>query len=206
MTPRNGVFQVVPFDDATSDAKEPLIATSGDAKEEDQGRLEERTFARLLLASLLFGWLMGFFFSMVTADLQVGANCLVVYFEMKSNTNVIVFGLLWSLFAVLASVLLIWEFIRNLVAMTCSEQELRHDRIVWQLQCHFSWVAAASMGQAYTTMGILLGTQEGQAVYAYTNMAFCFIWYKAMTASPATLDSKPSSTRISTAEQTMMIV
>jgi hypothetical protein len=171
MSPCNEqVYQAVPFDGATSDAEEALIAAGGDAEEEEdqQGRLEGRDLPRLKLGPLLFG-----FFFMVAAA-YLGANCLVIYFEMKSNTNVIAFSRLWGLFTVLASVVLIWEFIRNLVAITCFE-ELRDDRI-------------------YQT--------RGHAVYAYTNMAFCFIWHEAKTASATDGDSKRSSTRRSTAEQT----
>jgi uncharacterized membrane protein YqjE len=177
LSPRNeGDFQAVAFDGTTSDAKEPLIAT-GDAEEEDQGRLEERDLSRLKLGSLLLGLLMG----LVTIFAAVlGVPVLVIYFEVKSNADLIVFVLLWSLFYVLALCLLVWKFIRNLVTTTCSEQELRHDRIR-QLQCHFFVVAGTGILLICTTVGIFLGAQEGQPVYTYTNMAFSFIfWYKAM--------------------------
>jgi hypothetical protein len=200
MSPRNEGFQAVAFNGATSDAKEPLIAT-GDAEEEDQGRLEERDLSRLKLSSLLLGLLMGF---VILFAAVLGEPVLVIYFGVKSNTDYIIFILLSTLFTALASVLLLWRFIRNLVTTTCSEQELRPDRI-WQLQCHFFVVAGASICLPCTTMNIFLGTQGlRHAVFTYANMAFSFIfWYKAMTASPATTDSsKPSSTRRSTAEQT----
>jgi hypothetical protein len=204
MSPRNEVFQAVPFDGATSDAKEPLIAT-GDAEEEDQG-LEERDLARLKLGSLLLGLLAGFFF-MFAADL--GASCLVIYFEMKSNATVIVFSLLTSLFTVVAPLVLLLEFIRNLVTKTFSavggsSEELREDMIL-QLQCHFGVGALAVICLACIVMDVLLCMRVHVVEYTFAIMAaFVFIWYKAKTASAT--DSKPSSTRSSTTEQTMITV
>jgi hypothetical protein len=164
-SPRNEVFQAIPFDGATSDAEEPMIATGGNAEEEEdqQGRrLEERTFARLFLASLLFGWLMGFFFSMVTADLQVGANCLVVYFEMKSNTDLIVFILLWSLFTLVAPLVLI------LVLISSCNLGGRSELGLLEADTAFLWYmggAAAGICLACTTMDVLLGTRGARVGY-----------------------------------------
>jgi hypothetical protein len=88
MSPRHEVFQAVPFNGATSDAKEPLIA-SGDAEEEDSG-LEERDLCSIKLSSLLLGLLVGFCFQFSTA---LGVPVLVIYFAMKS-TYAFVFSLL----------------------------------------------------------------------------------------------------------------
>jgi hypothetical protein len=195
MTTRNEVFQAVPFDGATSDAKEPLIAT-GDAEEEDQG-LEERDLARLKLGSLLLGLLAGFFF-MFAADL--GASCLVIYFEMKSNATVIVFSLLTGLFTVVAPFVLILVFIRN----WGHSEELREDMIT-QLECYFGVGVYAGICLAYILMDVLLGNRAHVVEYTFVSMVVAFIWYKVTMASAT--DSKPSSTRsVSTAEQTMMIV
>jgi uncharacterized membrane-anchored protein YitT (DUF2179 family) len=202
MSPCNEVYQAVPFDGATSDAEEALIAAGGDAEEEEdqQGRLEERTFARLLLASLLFGLLMGIFF-MVTADL-LGANCLAVYFEMKSNTDFIVFSLLWNLFTLVAPLVLILVSIRN----WGHSEALREDMIT-QLECHFGVGVYAGIYLAYILMDDLLGNPAHVVEYTFVSMVVAFIWYKVMMASSATDTSKPSSTRsVSTAEQTTQTV
>jgi hypothetical protein len=58
MSPRNEVFQAIPFD-ASSDANEPLIA-AGDAEEKDH-RLQEKVVSRFKFSSLLLGLLVGFF-------------------------------------------------------------------------------------------------------------------------------------------------
>jgi hypothetical protein len=203
MSPRNEVFQAVPFDGATSDAKEPLIAT-GDAEEEDQG-LEERALSSFNLSSLLLGLLVGFLFQFSTA---LGVPVLIIYFEMKSNATVIVFSLLTSLFTVVAPLVLLLEFIRNLVTKTFSavggsSEDLREDMIL-QLECHFGMGSLAGICLAYILMDTLLGLRGHTVKYIFAIIASSFIWYEAKTASAT--DSKPSSTRSSTTEQTMVTV
>jgi hypothetical protein len=168
MSPGNEVLQAVPFD-ATSDAKEPLIAT-GDAEEEDHG-IEERDLCSLKLSFLLLGLIVGVFIQFST----LGANCLAIYFGMKSTTASFI-SLLWSLFTV-APLFLILEFIRTLGR---SEESLEDMTV--QLLCQFGHVV----------------------VDPFAIMVFGFIWYKVTMASAT--DSKPSSTRPSMAEQTMMTV
>jgi hypothetical protein len=187
MSPRNEVFQAVPFD-ATSDAKEPLIAT-GDAGEEGQG-LEKRDLSSFKLSSLLLGLLVGFFFQFSTI------YCVM---KSKSKTDVILFSLLWSLFASATPVLML-VFIRNL---GCSE-ELLEDMIL-QLECHFGVGVLAGICLACTIMDVLLGTRTHVVAYPLVTMVVAFIWCKVTMMASAT-DSKPSSTRRSTAEQTMMAV
>jgi hypothetical protein len=195
MSPRNEVFQAVPFDGATSDAKEPLIAT-GDAEEEDQG-LEERALWSFKLSSLLLGLLAGFFFEFSTA---LGVPVLVTYFEVKSTTNVIVFILLWNLFTAVAPFVLILVFIRN----WGHSEALREDMIT-QLECYFGVGVYAGICLAFILVDVILGNPAHVVEYTFTfvSMVVVFIWYKVMMASPATDTSKPSSTRsVSTAEQT----
>jgi hypothetical protein len=193
MFPRNEVFQAVPFDCATSDAKEPLIAT-GNAEEEDSG-LEERALwsFKLKLSSLLLGLLAGFFFMFATA---LGASFLVIYFEVKSNTTVIVFRLLTGLFTVVAPYFLLLEFLMiTFSAVGGSSEELRDDMILQFL---------AGICLACILMDVLLGTRVHVVEDTFLIIAFVVIWYKVKTASAT--DSKPSSTRSSTTEQTMMTV
>jgi hypothetical protein len=194
MSPRNEGFQAVAFDGATSDAKEPLIAT-GDAEEEDQGRLEERDLSRLKLGSLLLGLLMGF---VILFAAVLGEPVLVIYFGVKSNTDYIIFILLRSLFTVVAPFVLILVFIRN----WGHSEELREDMIT-QLECHFGVGVYAGICLAYILVDVILGNPAHVVEYTFVSMVVVFIWYKVMMASPATDTSKPSSTRsVSTAEQT----
>jgi hypothetical protein len=211
MSPRNEVFQAVTFDGATSDAKEPLIA-AGDAEDEDQG-LEERggdeggrTLSSFKALFSALGIAHGFLF---TVCVPPEANSLVIYFEMKSNTNIIAFSLLWSLFTAMAAVGLNWEFIRYLETIAYSavggrSGELRENAVL-QLECHFGVGVLAGLCLAsWTIMDAFMGTRA-HVECTSAIMMFAFIWYKVTMAS-ATDISKPSSTRRSTAEQTMMTV
>jgi hypothetical protein len=206
MSPRNEVFQAVPFDGATSDAKEPLIAT-GDAEEKDQHGLEERDLFSFQLSSLLLGLLVGFLIQFASL---VGAHYVVIHFGMKSNTDivgfillwrtdVIVFSLLWSLFTVVAPLVLIWEFIRNLGR----SKELLEDTVL-RLECRFCVGAVAGICLAWTIMDVLMSTRVHVVGYPFAIIVFAFILYDGTMASAT--DSKPSATRRSTAEQTMMTV
>jgi hypothetical protein len=201
MSPRNEVFQAVPFDCATSDAKEPLIAT-GNAEEEDSG-LEERDLCSFKLSSLLLGLLVGFYFQFSTIDFVMKSNADVIvflYFAMKS-TNAFVFSLLWSFFISAAPVLIL-VFIRN----WGHSVDLREDMIT-QLECHFGVGVLAGICLACILMDVLLGNRVHVVEYPLVTMVVAFIWCKmTMLASATDGDSKPSSTRRSTAEQTMMIV
>jgi hypothetical protein len=171
MSPRNEVFQAVPFDGATSDAKEALIAT-GDAEEEDQGLEEGRDRSSFKLSSLLLGLLVGFFLQLAF----IGANCLVIYFEMKSNTNVIVFSLLWSLLTVVAAVVLVWEFIRNLGR----SEELLEDTVL-HMECRF--VVGAAAGICLALMFFWASWHALLSIPLGLYIVVAYIWYKVMTAS-----------------------
>jgi hypothetical protein len=193
MSPRDEVFQAVPFD-ATSDAKEPLIAT-GDAEEDNQG-LEERDLLSLKLSLLLLGLIVGFFLRSFT----LRAIFLAIDFGMKSNTAVILLCLLWSVFTV-ASLFLIVSFIRNV-----GRSEDLFEGMILQLECQFGVGVLSGICLTWTILDVLLGTRAYVVVdpFAISTMVFGFIWYKVTMASAT--DSKPSSTRPSTAEQTMMTV
>jgi hypothetical protein len=203
MSARIRVFQAVPFDGATSDAKEPLIATD-DAEKEDQGLEEQRDLCSLKLSSLLLGLIVGFFI------LFAAKGDLPIHLVMKSNTGVIVFSILWSLFTAVAPLVLIFEFIRNLVTVTHSavggsgsSEELLEDMIL-QLQYQFGVGVSAGICLTFAIMDPILGTRVHAVGFTFAIMVFAFIWYKVLMASAT--DSKPSSSRRSTAEQTMMTV
>jgi hypothetical protein len=96
MSPRNEVFQAIPFD-ASSDANEPLIA-NGDAEEADH-RLQEMVFSRLKFSYRLLGLLVGFFSQIFT----LGANVLVITIwgkdaAIKTKTDIFVVSLLCTFF------------------------------------------------------------------------------------------------------------
>jgi hypothetical protein len=134
---------------------------------------------------------------MFAADL--GASCLVIYFDMKTNTNSIV--ILWSLFTVMAPYVLILVFIRK----WGHSEDLREDMIA-QLECHFGVGVLAGICLACILMDVLLGNRV-HVVYTLAIMGVAFIWCKmTMLASATDGDSKPSSTHSSTTEQTMITV
>jgi hypothetical protein len=125
MSPRYESSQAICFDtsydanepliaagDVSYEANEPLIA-AGDAEEEEDHRLEEKTFSRL-------GLLVGFFiqFSVIETNLLVITLC-SENLVTKSKRNIVVFSLLWSFFTA-AMVIASLRFLRNLVTITCS--------------------------------------------------------------------------------------
>jgi hypothetical protein len=117
MSPRNQVFEAIPFN-ASYDAEEPLITTR-DAQEEEDHRLEEKTFSRFNLTYLLLGFLLGFFYQFSIVEVYV------LFFSIwgedtKSKTAIIVIYLLCSFFFFLAFTLNILEFLRILVTITNS--------------------------------------------------------------------------------------
>jgi hypothetical protein len=187
-SPRNEVFQAVPFD-ATSDAKEPLIAT-GDAEEEDQG-IEERDLSSLKLSCLLMGLSVGVFIQFST----LMANCLAFDVDMQSDdgmqsTTASFFSLLWTLFTSALPFLIISE-------------GLLEDMIL-QFEYQFGVGVLAGICLTWTIVDVILSTHLHLVGNPFASMVFAFIWYKVTMASAT--DSKPSSTRRSTAEQTMMTV
>jgi hypothetical protein len=118
MSPRNEVFQAIPFD-ASSDVNGTLIAV-GDAEEEEDHRLQEKVFSRFKFSSLFLGLLVGFFYQFST----LGMKFLVITIwgedvVAKSKTDIFVIILLCS-FLFSASVFAILGFLRNLVAITYS--------------------------------------------------------------------------------------
>jgi hypothetical protein len=203
MSPRNEVFQAIPFDDASSDASEPLIA-AGDTEEEDH-QLEEKVFSRFKLSSLLLGLFVGFFIQFST----LGANCLAIWgkdYIIKSKTDIFVFSLLWSLFTSAMPVVIL-VFIRNLVTITYStaggrSKDLLEDMVL-HMECRFGMGALFGFCLAWTMTDVLLG-MRAQVVYSLVILVVAVFWYKMMMGLAT--DSKPSSSRRSTAEQTVVTV
>jgi hypothetical protein len=205
MSPRNEVFQAAAPFDTYSDAKEPLIATGADAnaEKEEQG-LEGRALSSFRLSSLFLGLLIGFFFqvSALGAGSMVMGNWWVIGgkdFVIKSNIDFVGFSILWNLFT-LATLILIFAFIGNLVTITYSavggrSKELLDD-MIWELHCHFGVGTVAGVCLAWAFMDLSL--------CSLAIMVVVLIWYKVTIASVA--NSKPSSTRPSTAEQTTKMI
>jgi hypothetical protein len=204
MSPRNDVFQAIPFD-APSDANEPLIA-AGDAEEEDQG-LDEKALSSFKRSSLLLGVLVGFFIQFST----LGAECLAIWgkdFVLKSDTDIAVFSILWSLFTSAMPVLIL-VIIRNLVTITYSagsgSEELLEE-IVLQLECRFGVGVLAGFCLAWTITDILLG-MHAQFAYCLVAIVVALFWYKFMMFMMASAtDKKPSSSRRSKSEPSVMTV
>jgi hypothetical protein len=139
---------------------------------------------------------MGYFFQIAALAL---APSVAIYFVMKSNTDVIVvFGLLGALFTAvpICLILLLWR-----------RYFLGRSDMILHLEIRF-WSSGTVAG-AYIclVMDVLLGTRVYAVGFSFAIMVFALIiwWYKVMMASP-TGRSKPSSTRRSAAEQTMMTV
>jgi hypothetical protein len=175
MSPRDEVFQAVPFD-GSYDAKEPLV-TTGDTEEEDQG-LEERDLTSFKLSSLLLGLILGCFFFQFAAR---GAKSLAIGGTndfIKSNTSLVVFTFLLSLFTAITLVLIL-VFIRNLVAITYSAAGGHSDKLlkdmIFQLECHFGVGAVAGMCLVCGIMDVLLGTRVHVVGYLFAIVVFAFI-------------------------------
>jgi hypothetical protein len=182
MSPRNEVFEAIPFE-ASSDATEPLIA-AGDAEEENE-TLDAQSFSSFNLSSLILGLLVGFFIQFST----LGAECLAVWgkhFTLKSETDIAVFSLLWSLFTSAMPVLIL-VFIRNLVTIPYSagrgSEELLEDMIL-QLECRFGVGVLAGFCIAWTITDVLLGMRS-QVAFCLVPVVAALFWYAFMMASAA---------------------
>jgi hypothetical protein len=204
MSPRNEVFQAIPFD-ASSDASEALIA-AGDAAEEDP-RLEEKAFSRFKFSSLLLGLLVGFFIQLAT----LGVNLLVISIWggeiVKSKTKILVFCMLWSFFySAMAFVIL--GITRDLVTITYSAGGGRSndflEYMLFHMECRFIVGALVGINVAWIVTDLLLGS-PAPIMYSFGGLAFAILWVKIVTMCFPTY-SKPLSSRRLTAEQTMMAV
>jgi hypothetical protein len=105
-------------------------------------------------------------------------------------------------YPVVAPLFLLLEFIRNLVTITFSavggsSEELLDDMIL-QLDRQFGVGVLAVSCLACILRDILLGTRLHVVEYTFVIMVFAVIWCKASATNG---DSKPSSTRRSTAER-----
>jgi hypothetical protein len=158
MSPRNEVFQTIPFD-ASSDVNEPLIAT-GAAEEEDH-RLQEKALSRFKFSYLLLGLLVGFLdqFSILGVTFLVitiwGANDVTM-----STTVIFVISLLCSCFFSIIT-FIIFGFLRNLVATFYSGIGGRSkdmlEEIVFYMELGFVVGALVGFSLAWPMMAVLLG-------------------------------------------------
>jgi hypothetical protein len=198
MSPRNEVFQAIPFD-VSYDANEPLIA-AGDAEEEDH-QLEEKAFSRFKLSSLLLGVFVAFFVQFSA----LGANYLVMTLldedlVTKSKTDIVVISRLCSFFT-MAVAIVILELLRNLVTITYSAVGGRSadllEEMVWHMECRFVVGAMGGVFLAWTITDVLSG-MRAHAVYSLVGLFWCKFVVMCFAAY-----SKPSSSRRSTAEQTI---
>jgi hypothetical protein len=205
MSPRNEVFQAIPFD-ASSDANEPLIA-AGDAEEEEDRRLQEKVVSRFKFSSLLLGLLVGF----IKPFFALGVNGLVVAIwsedaVIKTKTDIFI-SLLSSLFFFAIS-FVIFGFLHNRVAITYSAiggraKDLPEEMVLHMENLLFVGVLVG-ISLAWTVAAVHLG-MWAQAVYSSGGLVVAFLLVKIIKTCFAT-DIKPPSSRRSTAEQTMIIV
>jgi hypothetical protein len=202
MIPRNEVFQAIPFH-ASYDANEALI-TAGDAEEEEDHQLQEQAFSRCKLSALLLGLLVGFF----TPLSIMGTNLLVITLWgedliTKSKNNIAVLGLVWSFFTTAMAIASL-RFLRNLVTITYSAIGGRSkdmpEEMVWRMECRF-FVGACL---AWTTTGAIFG-MRAQTEYSLVMLVVALFWCKIVVMCFAT-DSKPSSSRKSSADEIMTVV
>jgi hypothetical protein len=195
MSPRNEVFQTIPFD-ASSDVNEPLIA-SGAAAEEEDHRLQEKALSRFKFSYLLLGLLVGFFdqFSILGVKFLVitiwGSNVVT-----KSTTVIFVISLLCSFFfSIIAFV--IFRFLRNLVAISYSGIGGRSKDLLEEMVLCMEWgfVVGALVGfsLAWPMMAALILGMRAQTLYSLvTLLVVAFFWSKIMMMYFAT-HIKPSS-------------
>jgi hypothetical protein len=186
MSPRSNGFQAISFDGGISyEANEPLIV--GNAEEEEEHRLEEKAIPRFKLSALLFGLLAGF--GMVLVITLSGEDLAI----KNSKTKFEVFYLLWSFFtAAIAR-----RFLRNFVTMNYWTVGGLLEEMV--LYLHFS----VGIGLAWTTTGAILGMRT-QTWYTLAIHVVALVSCKIVVMCFDTdEDSKPSSSRRSTAKQTM---
>jgi hypothetical protein len=206
MSPRSEVFQAIPFD-ASSDANKPLIA-AGDAEDIDH-RLEEKAFSRFKFSSLLIGLLVGFFsqFSILGVIFLV-TSIWGEDVDTKSKTDIFIFSLLCSWFySAIAFVIL--GSLRHLLAITYSAIGGRSKELPEEMVLHMKSLfvvgALVGMSLAWTMPAILLG-MRARIVCSFMALLvvafFCCIIIMMCFATKI----KTSSSRRSTAEQTVMAV
>jgi hypothetical protein len=192
MSPRNEVFQAIPFD-ATSDVNEPLIA-AGDAEEGDH-RIQEKALFRFKFASLLLGLLVGFFYQFSALGMKY--LIITIWGEdvvTKSKTTTFVFSLFGS-FLLSAMTFASLGFLRNLVAITYSAIGGRSKDLSEEIVLHMNYgfiVGAVGGLSLFWTMEAVLWGTRAQTVYSLVALlVVAFFWYKIMMMYFAT-NTKPS--------------
>jgi hypothetical protein len=179
------ILLAISFNGGTSsyEANEPLIIAAGDAEEEEGHRLEEKVFSRFKFSALLLGLLAGF--SMQFSI--VGAHLLVITLfggDPATNSKIkFVVSLLWSFFTAATVAITYWTF---------RSKDLREEIV---LHIRFS----VGICLAWDTTGVILGmrTQPG---YTLAILVLALVSSKIVVMYA---DSKLSSSRRSTAKQTM---
>jgi hypothetical protein len=195
MSPPYNGYQAISFDGGTSyEANEPLIVAAGDAEEEEEGhRLDEKAFSRFKFSALLLGLLVGFGMQFSI----VGAHLLVITLsgeDLATNFKTrVVISLLWSFFTAAIAISNL-RFLRNFVAITYWTAGGRSKDL---LLLHIRFSVGICLG--WTTIGATLGMQT-QTGYTLAILVVALVSSKIVVMYA---DSKPSSSRRSTANQTM---
>lgn len=184
MSPRQEVFQAIPFDAPSSEANEPLIAVNTRSNNKaETAKLDDVIFSRFKLSVLLMGVLVGFFIQFST----LGANFLVINIWgedilNKSRNDIVYFSLLWSFFTS-AMAIIILAFLRNIVSIAYlsvlkRSQELVEEMVL-QLECRFVVGALIGVCTAWTITDALMGLQA-QIFYSAVTLAIALVWCRIM--------------------------
>jgi hypothetical protein len=183
MFSRNEVFLALPFD-ASSDASEPLIA-AGDAKEQEDHRLEEKASTRFKLFSLLLGLLVGFyiqhvFFFVETISGEDAAT--------KSKTGTVVLSLLYAFLSLGVMVFVVWELLRNTInysAIWGLSKDFIEEMIAYMY--HGFIVGTSLVGLLRMVENVLFDMRLPTAYYFFLSLG-AFFWREIMIRYFATYE------------------
>jgi hypothetical protein len=167
MSPRNEVFQAIPFA-TSSDANEILIA-AGDAEEEDR-RLQVKVVSRFKFSSLLLGFLVGLF-SLFCA---LGVNGLVFTIwgeDAASKAKTVIFISLLLGFFCLATSIVIVGFLGNRVASTYSAIG---GPMALRIQNYYGMGALVGISLAWTMAAVYLGLRAETVYFLVTLLVALF--------------------------------
>lgn len=151
---REAVFQAIIIEDGNRNENESTVQQAESAK------LNEGTFGRFKMSSVLLGIIVGFFIQVST----LGANFLLATtslekYALKTKHDIIVFSVLWSLFtsAVAISIL---RFIRTMISVTFHAASKKSEEVleemIYQMETRFVVGTLVGMSAAWTITDFLL--------------------------------------------------
>jgi hypothetical protein len=170
------------------------MAEFGDAEEEDP-RLEEKTFSRFKSSSLLLGLLVGFFIQCFTQE----AYSVVVFVwgeeaVIKFKAEGALFCILWSFFTMAIVVSL-----HNLVTITYSAAGGRYKGLFEDMVEHMEYRFVVGACLTRTMMSVILG-MRAQIVSSLVTLMVILFFFDKITMMCFNTGKKPTSSHKSTAE------